>query len=444
MHARLQLVAAMMCWAASACGSAEKSAPCVRQIGDMCLLLRITGTAEGGDLGFRFGPPLDVSGDGVADLAAGARFTRFPEAPHDNVGTASIWSGTSATPLLYWRGTVPQGLFGHSVLLLPDLDGDDLADMVVAAPTGRPDRRAPIGTLWARSGITGKMLWTRSGRPGDSFGWDLAMAGDHDRDGREDLLVGAPGDITGKVYLVSGRDGSILRTYASSHQHDSFGWYVTRVPDLDDDGLDDLGVGAPLTVVDGRRLAGAAHILSSATGATLLSWQGNAEFAQFGEVVCALPDIDGDGKADIAVSATHGQAREGALAGEVFVYSGATGTPIHHFQGRQERELYGRMIARAGDYDGDGVEDLAVSAPWYAADGMARAGRMEIRSGRTGDVLVELVGDAPERWFGWHVEYAPDIGRKHERGLLISLIRSHENGLQGAGALELYAYRRAR
>ena len=417
---------------------------CQRTIDALCLIARIPGTTPGGELGFRFGPPLDANGDGVADIAAGARFTRFDTDPSNQLGVASVWSGTRSDHLLHWQGTVPHGLFGHAAVLVPDLDGDGLADLVAVAPTGSRSRSGTVGIMWARSVKTGKMLWTRSGDPGDSLGWDLAPTHDHDGDGVRDLFVGAPSARVGRVHLVSGKDGTIVRTYVGPGERDSFGWYVSTVADLDGDRRDDLLVGAPMHVVEGRPESGAAFAVSSTTGEVLHQWSGAHAQALLGEIVCGLPDLDGDGVAEIAISATYTRAQAGVLAGEVQVFSGATDRRVHRFTGRQERELYGRMVARAGDYDGDGIEDLAIGAPWHRAEGMERAGRMELRSGRTGQVLVELVGDRPQRWLGWHMAPARDLGRGREPGLVISLLRSQEDGVVGAGALELYAYRRPR
>ena len=48
----------------------------------------------------------------------------------------------------------------------------------------------------------------------EGLGWDLALCGDQNGDGAEDIFVGAPrGESVGSVYLISGRDGSRLRTF---------------------------------------------------------------------------------------------------------------------------------------------------------------------------------------------------------------------------------------
>src|SRR6185295_14747731 len=56
-----------------------------------CVARRFTGDVPGGELGFRFGEPLDVDGDGHADVAAGARF-KLQQGTLQN-GSAAVWSG---------------------------------------------------------------------------------------------------------------------------------------------------------------------------------------------------------------------------------------------------------------------------------------------------------------------------------------------------------------
>src|SRR5262249_56447468 len=92
----------------------------------------------------------------------------------------------------------------------------------------------------------------------ENLGWDLTLAGDQDGDGHVDLFVGAPAEKMGRVYLLSGKDGSVLRTYAPEKEGGSFGWYVARLDDLDGDGHADLAVAGPFALdVNAARLGGA-------------------------------------------------------------------------------------------------------------------------------------------------------------------------------------------
>ena len=102
------------------------------------------------------------------------------------------------------------------------------------------------------------------------------------------------------------------------------------------------------------------------------------------------------------------------------------------------------MVVDAGDLDGDGVEDIAIGAPWHRRDGGDRVGRVEFRSGRSGAVLAELFGDEADCWFGWHIRRAPDPDGRGRPALLIGSLRHPVDGKAGVGVLDLYVLRRAK
>jgi hypothetical protein len=400
---------------------------------------RIAGTVPQGELGFRFGEPLDVDGDGHADVAAGARF-KLQQKTLQN-GTAAVWSGASGGLIREWDGEWPDGLFGHWVMPISDLSGDGLADVIIAAPHGGADGRAR-GVLVARSPKTGEELWKRTETESESLGWDLTLAGDQDGDGRTDLFVGAPSEPSGRVYLLSGRDGAVLWTYAPREAGGAFGWYVARLDDLDGDGRADLAVGGPSAVdADGARV-GAAWVLSSASGRELYHWKGTDPRGGFGGVVATVADLDGDGKGEIAVAAPGTEDHTRSLPGELHVYSGTTGKELRFWSGSQPGELYGRMVVAAGDLDGDGADDLAIGAPWHQRQEADRVGRVEFRSGRTGAVLAELYGDGADCWFGWHMRRAPDPDGRGRPALLIGSLRHPVDEKLGVGVLDIYVLRR--
>jgi glycosylphosphatidylinositol phospholipase D len=398
---------------------------------------RIVSEVPGGELGFRFGEPLDVDGDGTADIAAGARFAL--RGVHQD-GMAAVWSGASGSRMRAWVGEIRDGLFGHWVLPVPDLDGDDLADLIIAAPNAAIDGIGR-GMIYARSPQSGDEIWRQSGAPNHNLGWDLALAGDHDNDGLRDFFAGAPGRDAGRAYLLSGKDGTRLQTFAPPQDEPTFGWYVAALDDLDGDGRGDVAVGAHLTSSSDGAKVGAAYVFSSATEGILRHWNGVETLSGFGEVVATVGDLDGDGRGEVMVAAPRTNERSRRHPGEVFVYSSKTGEAIRHFLGSQPGELYGRMVAPAGDLDGDGAEDLAIGSPWHRSAAGERAGRVEFRSGRSGASLGEMVGDVADAWFGWHICRAPDPEGGNRPALLIASLRYPINGVAGVGVLDLYVLR---
>jgi hypothetical protein len=416
---------------------AEATPPCSEPGSGWCMARRVSGDVPRGELGFRFGEPLDVDGDGSADVGAGARFALDGTS---QIGSAAVWSGADGAVLRRWRGELPDGLFGHWVMPIPDLGGDGLADVVIAAPNARTED-VVHGVLVARSPKEGRELWKRFGDRNENLGWDLALAGDRNGDGATDLFAGAPSGDGGRVYLLSGKDGATLRTYAPAKDEPSFGWFVARTDDLDDDGAPDVAIGAHLEKGSGGENAGAAYVFSSRTGAELRHWKGEGHLTGFGEVVAALGDLDGDGKGEIAVASPGTNDPKRSRPGEVRVYSGATGERLQLWEGRQPGEIFGRMVYATGDLDGDGIEDVAIGAPWHRTDAGDRAGRVELRSGRSGAVLGELTGAGADDWFGWHIRRAPDPEGQGRPALWISSLRHPVGGEAAVGILDLFVLR---
>jgi len=419
--------------------SAGAAAPCTTHGSGWCVARRFPGAVPQGELGFRFGEPLDVDGDGRADVAAGARFKL--EGTYQN-GRATVWSGATGRVIRSWDGTWADGLFGHWVMPVPDLSGDGLADVIIAAP------HAPVGgrmhgIVVARSPKTGREIWRYEETVSENLGWDLDLAGDQNGDGRVDLFIGAPAEDTGRVYLLSGKDGTVLRTYTVPAEAGSLGWYVARLDDLDGDGRPDVAIGAPYAKDASGAWISGVWLLSSADGKVLQHWREADRRWGFGSVIAAVADVDGDHKADVAVGLPATEDQTWSLPGEVRIYSSVTGKELRRWAGTQPGEQYGRMIVATPDLDGDGVEDVAVGAPWYTRDGVDKTGRIELRSGRTGDVLGELVGEGPDDWFGWHIRRAPDPAGRGRPALLIAALRRRVNGQPGAGELDLYVLQRA-
>lgn len=188
------------------------------------------------------------------------------------------------------RGAV-SGFFGDA-LAAGDLDGDGYADLAIGAPCGNSGGVGDVGILYGGpEGLTveGSQSWSQAspGVPGapdrdDWFG-DALAAGDFDRDGFDDLAIGAPGD---QVLGNGQAQGAVTVLYGSPEglaSADSQWWHqdVSKIPgvaedhdwlgqavaagDLNRDGYADLAIGVPGDRV-GTIYPGAVNVLYGGPG----------------------------------------------------------------------------------------------------------------------------------------------------------------------------------
>lgn len=133
---------------------------------------------------------------------------------------------------------------------VPDIYGSDFVNTAKGPSTGR---------VYVHSGADGSRLYALTGeRAGDGFGIGSADVGDVNRDGHDDLLVGAwqyaaAATSGGKVYLYSGKDGSLLRAITGRVPGETLGFDATGVGDVDGDGVPDFLLTSAWSNVNGFR-----------------------------------------------------------------------------------------------------------------------------------------------------------------------------------------------
>ncbi|MBM3985930.1 MAG: hypothetical protein FJ296_09620 [Planctomycetes bacterium] len=219
----------------------------------------------------------------------------------------------------------------------------------------------------------------------DEFGIELAGIGDVTGDGVPDLAIGAhhddpAGPNSGSVRVCSGADGSTWLLIPGGEPFDDLGHAVDACGDIDLDGVPDLIAGSH----DNPEM-GEARVFSGASGAVLRHWVGLTPGDFFGHAVAGLPDVDFDGVPDLAVGAS-GDDSAGTGAGRVLLYSGATGATLHEWFGDAPGDAFGGWIDHAGDWNLDGVPDLAISAAGDDTGGV-KSGSGRVRSGGGPELL---------------------------------------------------------
>jgi hypothetical protein len=124
------------------------------------------------------------------------------------------------------------------------------------------------GRIYVHSLSSGKNLLTLTGETaGDGFGTSKSTAGDVDGDGHEDLIVGAwqYGQVAlsaGRVYLYSGKDGHLIKTFTCRIPGDTFGFDAVGLDDVDHDGTADLLITSGWSGVNGHH-SGRVFVISS-------------------------------------------------------------------------------------------------------------------------------------------------------------------------------------
>ena len=221
----------------------------------------------------------------------------------------------------------------------------------------------------------------------DYFGYSTAVIGDLNRDGVNDLAVGAPFDSTGGVVrgavyvLLMNADGTAKSSVKIAHavnggpmlaNNDYFGVSIAPLGDLDGDGNPDLAVGAAGDDTGGSN-RGAVYILRlSAVGAVksstkIASSLNGGPVQADGDAFCvvaSLGDLDRDGIVDIAVgaaSADIGGTDRGVvqilrLKSDGTVKNFTTiNNPLNGTAQGANKDGFGQAITNLGDLDGDGV-----------------------------------------------------------------------------------------
>ena len=320
----------------------------------------------------------DVNGDGLADFIVGAY--KADAGSVLDVGRSYVVYGKTAsntaielsalgTGGLVINGTVASDYSGWSVSAAGDVNGDGYADVIVGAyqadPNGTSSGRSyvvfgkpgggSIDLANVNNGVGGFAI--QGERTGDLSGYSVSSAGDVNGDGLADVIVGAPeGDSSGlfgdgRSFVVFGKtSGTAVQLTNISNGVGGFaiggifsntdiGYSVSSAGDINGDGLADLLVGAPemtLSTSEGYRTGQTYVVYGKANGSAVTVSTGMASSLGFaisgegyqdltGRIVSAAGDVNGDGLADLMISANTRNVDGYPLAGRTYVILGSTG-----------------------------------------------------------------------------------------------------------------------
>ncbi len=369
-------------------------------------LFELAGEAAEERIGMSLAGISDLNGDSRAEVIIGAPLA--DPATLQDAGRVRVVSFTrvvSVESYIYsLRGVAVGDLYATSATSMGDADLDGIQDFAV----GAPGINGGTGQVNLFSGATGTQRFILNGTAaGDYFGWSVGAAGDVNNDGRQDLIVGAPFSslpffVGGTATVHSGIDGAVLHTFSGAAADAQLGWAVDGAGDVNADGYEDVIVGAV-----GDQGSGAARIFSGKDGTELRLLVGEATDDMFGVAVAGVGDVNADGFSDVIVGANLNDFG-GDEAGSAWVYSGKDGSVLHTFRGDAICDRFGSAVNAAGDVNLDGFDDVIVGA--YLDDrGAVDTGSATVFSGKDGAVLHDLSGlDAGDQ-FGTAVAMAGDV-----------------------------------
>ena len=350
-------------------------------------------------------------------------------AQQPDVGLSAVRAQRFGRPQLPNANPDGHDLFGYA-FAVGDFDGDGVDDLATAAIGSNGLVASPVedcGQVVVRYGVAGRGLdaasaptvlgqflagSTNAAEPLDYFGLALAAC-DLNGDGFDDLAVGVPGEDlvvannfefpdAGVVEVYRGSSGGLVLPAAMRIRdltetilavEGAFFGAAIGCGDFDADGFDDLAVGLPGRIVGSAENAGRVNVFRGSASPILANpyvleqvslGHGGVEAGdRFGSSVEA-GDFNGDGFVDLAVSVP-GETHEVLPKAAVHVYFGGLGElgvagAEHVFNGSNGLDLtYGRALA-SGDFDADGFADLAIGVP--RADSFAiDAGLVQVYAG---------------------------------------------------------------
>ena len=378
---------------------AALSAPVLAQQSDFDLYHHQSGENLHDGFGHSVSGVDDIDGDGHPDYRVGAPYSD-PNGIYA-AGSAYLYSGLTGALISQWDGVNDSEWFGYRVAGVGDISGDGTPDFLIGALGASPNGVHQAGSVYLYSGATGLEITRLHGTaPMQAFGHSLAGIGDVNHDGIDDFAIGSPrADINGltQAGLVEVYSGSTLvplYQLQGEQSLDSFGACAASAGDVNRDGIEDVIVGAPFADPNGFIGAGSAYLFSGVDGGLLQVLHGQTDGVEFGCSVSTVRDINLDGHDDFIIGARRAQRLswiEGA--GAAYVYSGANYEPLLNYTGEAGDEFLGTSVASAGDVNGDDFPDFIIGVPNLWNVSINLLGGALICSGATGAVLYTARSD---------------------------------------------------
>jgi hypothetical protein len=262
----------------------------------------------------------------------------------------------------------------------------------------------------------------------DQMGTGVAIVQDLTGDNRAEVVIGASqsligGTDSGKVYLVSGskfaRGGISLDggydedASLYGNQYEAVGYGIADLGDVNGDGLGDFLVGAP-GYGHWERSSGTAYLVlgdmlhlskdKELASEYIVKYAGVTSWSETGADVRSAGDFDGDGIKDFLIGAPGYPTKAPDYAGAAYLVYGVKVKDAKSWgeyksvnaadliiASKEAGSETGYQVSKAGDINGDGYDDIMISAP-LSNSGCLGCGKIAIFFGgpqrRTGTIDI--------------------------------------------------------
>lgn len=408
----------------------------------------------GAMMGYSVASASDITGDGYTDVMVGARLYSNGQAYE---GAVFIYRGSAAglvtnNPYRLESDQV-DARFGHSIAPTGDVNGDHYADIIIGAylyDASQVNQGAAFlyfGRTDPSEPVYGKTMITLNQREAQ-FGWAVAGAGDANGDGFSDFMVGARYYDSEKLneggafvyYGGFSKQYNWSDVMITGQQQDAWlGSALAPAGDVNGDGYSDLIIGA-YPYDNGQTDEGTALIYhgggtpgNESSGTWLTD---SVASRRFGSVVADAGDVNGDGFDDVLISAP---GTDPAASGRTLIAYGSEYGIDEAWYTDRMTITFGRTVAGAGDINGDGYADIVIGNPNYTNSGNGGEARIYYGTPTGPDTInyVTLAEPSNGSLFGAAVSSATDLNGDHYADIVIGAPK-YKVGNEVRGAAFVY------
>ncbi|MBK8553993.1 MAG: FG-GAP repeat protein [Ignavibacteria bacterium] len=277
----------------------------------------MTGASPSNNLGISVSSAGDLNADGYSDVFIGADgYSAYTGLAYVYYGGASMNNVADVIMI----GENSNNHFGYSVSEAGDLNGDGYSDVIAGAYGNNTNKGKTYIYFGGSSMDNAADVTMEGGAIDDVFGFSVSEAGDVNGDGFSDAIIGSYGynSVTGKAYIFYG--GLYMNniadvTMTGETTINSFGISVSSAGDVNRDGYSDVIVGASsYNTYNGRAFIFYGSPAMNNTEDIVITGEGIN--TQFGKSVSSAGDLNGDGTPDLIIGAPY----TNNFTGKSFIY----------------------------------------------------------------------------------------------------------------------------